>query len=797
MIGNYLKVAFRNIIRQKAYSFITILSLTVGLTASLLIFYFLFQELSYDNFHEKKDNIVRVGAVTIRKEVDERKENSVTHMPLAKAMEDRLPEVISTVRVYKPYAHYIKIGEDFYKDYQFLIVDPTFFSIFTFPIVETSDTLPLSKPNTAYVTESAALKYFGTGSPLGKTFLYNKETEFLITGVVADPPVNSHLQFEFLGSFSSVTGETFRISPESWNIIANNHTYALVAPGTDLTAMQQKVTSLLEEFCGTEWSFAFEGIVHPLESIHVFNSLHDDLGVNFSESSLLIIGTLGFFILLLAIINFINLATARSAKREKEVGLRKVIGASRFHLINRFIGEAIFITLIAALFAVMSAELLLPFFSDLVSAKVVSPFADYPLLIPALLAGAILIGIAAGLYPGLFLSRARSVTALRGMEKGGKTSNPLVRKTLVILQFSISVILIIGTFTVTEQLNYMRTADLGFKEDNIITFRNFTGSYETGKEEVSKIPGVKDVCGNFGAPISGNTFWTFMYVDGFDGDDNFRIYANSVDDNFIDMFDIKLLAGRNFDERRGTDKEFAVIINEEAVKKLGFTNPEDVIGKSYDFGLNDTLATVIGVMKNFHFGSLKEYIEPMALMHVKSLIRYLSVEVNAANTASVLESISGLWNKNITDEPFKYEFLDEFAYNLYQEEERTSQIVGTFAVVAIILGCLGLFGLSAFSAEQRRKEIGIRKVLGASVPSLVTMLSGEFLTLVVISVIIAVPVSYYFMGEWLSEFAYRITISPFTFIGAGLTALLIALITVSYQAVKAASANPVKSIHYE
>lgn len=797
MLLNMLKVTIRNIKRQKAFSLITIASLTVGLTAALLIFFFLFQELRYDRFHEKGENIVRIGTVFVNPERTEWDNTALSHMPLGPALIEQVPEVLSMTRIYTPNMRYLKIGEEYFDNFNFLFVDPDFFSIFSFPILETADSIPLEKPNTAYITESAAERFFGNKNPIGKSFIYDKEKEFLITGIVNDPPIRSHIQFDFLASFSSVRPASFKIDPGNWKVITDSRTYALIQPDTDLQALERKVNGILAENSKEDLGYSYESIIQEIASIHVFNSIAGDLGKNYSISSLIIVATLGLFILLLAVINFINLATARSSRRAKEVGLRKVIGAGRTELILQFINESVILTLLALLLSLVIAELLLPFFSNLVGTEIVSPYFSNPEIIATLLASASFVGIVAGLYPGIYLSRPKSVTALKGIEKGGSLSNAVTRKILVVAQFSISVALIIGTFMVLEQLDYMRNAELGFKKSHIVSIPLFTESFETAKTEILKIKGVNKVSAHYTPPLSDDVLFTNLYMNGIYSKERFHININAVDNDYFDLFDLKLLAGRTFDQKFTQSDRFAMVVNEATIRQLNYENPEEAIGKSYYIGVNDTLATIIGVMADYHFKSLRREITPMALITLDDLMEQISVEVDEKNVAQTLTELEALWNLHVSNQPFDYTFVDEYTYSLYKEEVKTSEIAGTFAGIAIFLACLGLFGLAAFSAEQRQKEIGIRKILGASMLKLTVLLINDFILLVFISILIAAPVAYYLMQEWLSEFAYTTTISPLIFILAGLIALIIAITTTGFQALRTAALNPIKTLRHE
>ncbi len=537
--------------------------------------------------------------------------------------------------------------------------------------------------------------------------------------------------------------------------------------------------------------------------IHLHSNFIGEIKDNNSISNILIVSTIGLFILLLACFNFMNLATARSSQRVREIGVRKTLGAIRKQLIFQFLGEAILIAAISLIISIVLTELILPGFSNLLNTKLTFDlFENFEILL-LIIAAAIFVGIFAGIYPSLYLSGFKPVLALKNIESDFKNtkSGSGIRKILVVAQFGISIGLIICTIIVVQQLNYLKNHDVGFKKQQIVTIPFGTDittkNYKTIENGFLSVAGVEDVSVGNGAPISDDVFDTSLFPKGLDGGDRFSVYIKSVDAGYKNIYDLNLVAGRFFSKELSDKWQDAIVINEAAVKALGFKNPQDVIGKSYLIGLNRIKPRIIGVVKDFNIASLRTNIKPLVLLNNPEYFHELSVKVNQANIANSVKGLKKVWKKYSPNYPFKYSFLNSYIKNLYQPEEKTSTIISTFSFLAILIACLGLIGLASFIFELRKKEIGIRKVLGASIPGLVKILNSEFMKLVLIANVFAWPAAYYFMNKWLQNFAYKIELNIWMFLLVGIITILIAFITISFQAIKAATANPIESLKYE
>ncbi len=793
MLKNYFKIAFRNLWRHRTFSFINIMGLTVGLTAFFLIFMYVKFELSYEDFNTKADRIYRI--VTDLKTPSETINTSGPAWAVGPNIKDEFAEVDAFVRVSGSSLLVRKDDIKFQED-NAMFADSAFFRVFDFKLLKGNPRTALKEPLSIVFTETAAKKYFGNKDPMGQTLLLTGDAQAAkVTGVMADMPENSQIKADMLVSMTTRTLRPGNNLDSQW---ANygNRTFVLLKPQTNVKALQAKLPAFLERRNGSEMKELqmFPTLIfEPLRSVYLYSTRDGSKTGN--SNNVYIFSIIAIFILVIACINFVNLTTARSAERAKEVGIRKVVGAGKAQLAKQFIGESVLICLIAYVLAVIATALLLSPFNQL-SGKIISTgifkHGSYLLI---LLGIAVSIGVLAGIYPALVLSSFQPVKVLKGRFATG-TKGTFLRKGLVVAQFTISIALIIGTIVVYSQMKYMRTQDLGFNKDQkLIIDTHGDPAKNTLKQTVAGLPNVVSVSLTGSVPGGGNP-GAYSQVENRKGDmqiANLDLYFTDFD--YIPQYKIKMVAGRAFSKEMGTDTTQAMILNETAVKSFGYSSPEQIIGKKFDqWGRK---GNIIGVMEDFHFRSLREVIKPLSMRIEPDGCGFLSVNISASNVPQTIAAIESKWKSLIPNRPFNYFFLDEFFDKQYRSEVRFGKLFLNFALLAIFISCLGLLGLASYSTMQRTKEIGIRKVMGASVGGIVNLLSKDFLILVLISFVLAAPIAWYSMHNWLKDFAYRIPINWWVFALAGIIAVVIALATISFQAIRAALANPVKSLRTE
>ncbi len=808
MIKNYLKIAWRNLVRNKTYSLINIVGLAIGLSCFLLISLYVLDELSYDKFNTNADRIYRINS-DIRFGGNEMKIAESSDMT-GQIMKKDYPQVEQYTRIFNNTGpKLIRKGNSFIKEPNVANVDSTFFDVFTFPAIAGNTHTALDEPNTVVITESTAKKYFGTTDVLGETIETNDKggTLYKITAVIKDMPHNSHFNYDFLFSMKNVDYKWGQFTSH------NFHTYLLLAKGANYKVFEKNFDQYIEKYVlpyvqqfirissMDEFKKAgnkLEYSLIPLTKIHLYSGLSYELAPNGNIQFIYIFSIVALFILAIACINFMNLTTARSAKRAREVGIRKVLGTERRNLIAQFLSESILMVLLSLFIAIGVVWLVLPLFNDVADKSMHLNSLFSPLILPLLIALPFVVGFIAGSYPAFFLSAFRPIEVLKGKLKSGAKSVGF-RSILVVFQFTTSILLIIGTIVIYKQLNYIQTKDLGFNKDQVLIINDaysLKNNSDAFKNEVLQMNGV----------VSG-TMSAFLPVDNSSRNDNsyfkdatidvkngLNMQCWTIDNDYIKTMGMKILKGRNFSKDFGTDSD-AVIINETAAKLFGYDDP---VGKKiYTTDNNKVISfNIIGEIKNFNYESLRQNIGPLGFFLGKST-GLASFRVNTANIKNLVGQIESKWKAMASGMPFSYRFLDDSFNEMYNSEQRVGKIAMIFSILAIFIACLGLFGLATFIAEQRTKEIGIRKVLGASVNGIVQLLSKDFLKLVLIAFVIAVPISWWAMHRWLQDFAYRINISWWIFIIAGFLALVIALLTISFQAIKAAIANPVKSLKTE
>jgi putative ABC transport system permease protein len=800
MFKNYLKIAIRNIQKHKGYAFINIAGLAIGMACCILIVAYIVTELSYDKYNENADRIYRIAA-----EVNMGGFTgtlAVTNAPVGPVLHRDYPEVLNSVRIRPLSKKFVKFEDREFYEEGILYADNSIFDIFTFPMIKGDRETALVTAYSVVLTEDTAKKYFGDDDPIGQFLKFDNQDDFKVTGVVRNVPRNSHFTFDMLCSYETYFTQNKQARENWFNF--NLHTYLLFPENYDYRELEKKFPALVDKYLGKVLKALggkIDYFLQPLTSIHLHSNLEGEISGNSDVLYVYIFSAIALFILFIACINFMNLATARSATRAKEVGMRKVIGAHKKELIRQFLGESIIYSFFSLLIALILVQLAMPLFRSLSGTELGINYAEMPWLIPGLLGLVLFVGILAGSYPALFLSSFQPVNVLKGSLKSG-AANKRFRSILVVAQFIISVTLIIGTGIILNQLHYMKNTNPHFDKENVIFVRiideKIQKSLDFVKNELKKIPGVISVGAS--SVVPGQSADVIPYIpEGFQEDNSQLMEAIAVDYDLVPTLGIEIVDGRNFSTDFTTDKKEAVIINETAVKKFGWDSP---VGKTIKapgdgFPMRWETKTIIGVVKDFHFSSLHKIILPLYIENDPSYSDTLSIKISPKNTTSTLSLLREKWKEIDPYRPFEYSFLDETFDSQYRPDERLSKIFASFTIFAIFIACLGLFGLASFMSEQRTKEIGIRKVLGASVPGIIVMLSKNFLKLVIIANIIAWPISYLAMKNWLQNFAYRINIGLWIFMLTAALSICIALLTVSYQSVKASLSNPADAIKYE
>lgn len=800
MLKNYLRIAFRNFKSQRFYSFTNIFGLSVGITASILVLLYVKHEFSFDSYHKNVNQIYRIGFSFTQEGVT----NYCAQTPakLGPALKDMYPEIKKLSRIYFSKRMFVEAGDIKKFEDRISYADPEFFDIFSYDVISGNKVQFLKNANSIVITESTAKKYFGNSNPLGKIIEIDNNYMFEVNGVIKDVPVNSQFRFDFIAPYASLEKQPVSGYFSQWSCTFGSYTYMLVGNGFDPKSFEKKTANFFKTHTDLkegDWRV----IAVPLSDIHLNSRLADEIEENSSISKIIIISSIALFILLLACINFVNLSTARASRRALEIGIRKVMGAGKSQLVKQFLGESVLISLVALVFSGFTILLIMPSFSTLVGTNIGFNLINNWSTLLMIVGGVVIVGLLAGIYPAFFISSYEPVKVTRGNVSSGdsgKQSSSFLRKGLVVFQFSISIVLIAGTIIVNLQLNYLRGFDMGFDKKQMIVLpvhEKFGDIYKTVKNEIVNIPGVVSVTAGLGAPVTFNSINTVCKPNGTDDRGEFPIVVNSIDYDYMDQFGVQIVAGRNFSEEYSNDFPNSMIINEKMARRLGFNNVKDAIGKSYIISLNNYKPEIIGVVKDFNAGSLHNEISSQVFMINPKWFKELIVKANSTNMPSTISKLKGVWEKFFPKYPFEYSFLDESIDRMYKSEDRYSQVISVFSVVALFIACLGLLGLASFIAKQRKKEIGIRKVHGASIESIIQIVSGEFAILVIIGNLIAWPTAYYFMNKWLQEFAYRVDLSWWIFIVSGLMTLIIAMLTVGYQAIKAAVANPVESLKNE
>ncbi len=806
MLKNYFKVAVRNLWKNKGYSALNILGLAVGLATCLLILLSVVDELSYDKFNKKANRIYRVDADV--KFGGTHWDLAVSADPMGATLKNEFPQVEQYVRFRNYGGFRVRKGNENLQENKVIYVDHSLFDVFTLPLVSGNASTALADPKSIVITESIAKKYFNTADAVGKTLTIDDTSAYTVSAVMKAIPAQSHFNYDFFVPLNS--NESKRGNWLSYNF----NTYIVLKEGADAKQFERQLRGVVDKYVGPQAQSVLNASMEdlekngsyvrfaltPLTRIHLHSDKTSELGANGNIQYVYIFSAIAIFILLIACVNFMNLSTARSSNRAKEVGVRKVLGSKKNNLVSQFLIESILVSFIALILALGISAIAVPYFNQLSSKEVEIGLFVKPWLLPSLILLVVIVGLLAGSYPSFYLSSFQPIEVLKGRLAGGFKASWL-RSSLVVFQFVISLVLIVGTVVIYSQLMYIKDKRLGFEREQVLVVQNgyALGDHaKTFRDQLRNINGVESVTMSGYLPTGDSRNDSPLFPDASLNQKSAVSMQNwYVDEDYIPTMKMEIIKGRNFSKEMLTDSS-AVIINESAAKLLPF---EDPINKTLYY-LEDiqTKATkpyrIVGVVKDFNFNSLRQQVSPLALFKAEERGSF-AIRFKASDIPLLVSQVEKNWKGIAPNQPFSYSFMDDDFSRIYNSEQRVGQIAITFSLLAILIACLGLFGLVTYAAEQRRKEIGVRKVMGASVASIVNMLSKDFIKLVAIAMIIAFPLSWYFMNKWLQDFAYRINVSWWIFALAGVIAIAIAFITVSFQAMKAALINPVKNLRTE
>jgi putative ABC transport system permease protein len=821
MIRNLLLTAFRSLNKNKFFSALNIGGLSIGMAVFLLIAQYVYFERSYENFLPNADNIYRVSLTSYQN--NELVFSSAENYPgVGPAMNNEYPEVTGSARLYNMgYKNNIIItNEDAkpspiaFKHRRFLYADSSFLPMMGYELVAGDINTALAQPFSAVITEQYARMYFGNEDPIGKSLRlqdddYNNEL-VKVTGVVKDLPGNTHLKFDVLFSYKTLFGRfdgAITRYDQGWRR-KDMYTFISVQPGTDVKALEAKLPALVTKYKPENKDRNANEILslQPLKSIHLTSQLAEEPEINGDGKIVRFLAIIGLFVLVIAWINYVNLSTAKAMERAKEVGVRKVMGAFKFQLLRQFVVEAGLVNLISTFLAVLIVALVMPYFNSISGLELNIPYLIQPWFL-ILVGGLWLIGtVLSGFYPAIVLSSFKPVTVLKGKLKN-TVSGIFLRKSLVVVQFMASVALIAGTLIVYNQLNFMMNQDLGMNIEQVLVVerpgiapqdRNaFNSTIDVFRDEVKKNPNVVAIAASATVPGKQREYKAIVKRYGSPDDEQITIRFNSMDYEFLDVFKMKVIAGRAFDEKYPTDQDTSVVISESTARLLGYKKPEEAVGQTLAITAFQWSPIIVGVVNDYHQVSLKKAIDPAVFYCTKYGGEFYSLRLNTANLNETVEHVKQAWTKAFPGNPFEYFFLDDYFNKQYENERKFGKLFTTFAALAVIVACLGLFGLSAYTATQRTKEIGIRKALGSTEKGIFVLLSQEYLKLIGLSILVATPLVWWGMSTWVQTFPYRTPISFVVFIVAGVAVLLVALFTVSFQTMKAAKTNPVESLRYE
>ncbi|MBX2843947.1 MAG: ABC transporter permease [Flammeovirgaceae bacterium] len=801
MIRNYLKIAFRNLLRNKTYALINLTSLSVGLSCCFLILLFVQFELSFDNFHANHNKIFRIIPTSVKSGI----ESSQTWSPTA--FGPHLKQEFHEITHFARTVEYgdealIKYGDEKLTKGNVFLADSDFIDIFSFKLLKGNAENGFNQPMSMIISQRIANLHFPEENPVGKIVSFNKDFQFTITGVSENPPINSHLKFDYLISFTALKEfykdwideeDEFFEDYGSWNY----PTYVMVDNANNIEDIQTRASQFLqlkqgsnpEETKGYYW-------FQPLKDIHFGQNIRGDVATT-DKNYIYAFSAIAIFILLIACINFMNLSTATGFKRAKEVGLRKAMGAFRRQLVIQFLAETLLLSMFSLVLAIFLMEIMIPWLNEILELSLNFIYLENIPILAGMVGIGIITGLLAGSYPALYLSGFQPSKALKSKLSGSGSSS--IRKGLTVFQFSVAAFLLIFTITVYEQMSFMKSSKLGFDKEHVISFypsEEISKNYQFFKQKLTNLPGVKNVTRSNGVPGKMQSHYSYILPD--KNGEEFKTNINTLilDEDYVDVIGLEIAEGRNLSQAISSDLKEGYLLNETAVKQFGIENP---IGHEFAALQPDRPKNgkIIGIVKDFHYNSLQNKIDPLAMWIAPDNTWMISIKLQSKNLEKDLNSIKNVYAQLAPEFPFDYNFLDDDFDNLYKKEESLGNLLGAFSLLAILVACLGLFGLTAFMAEQRTKEIGVRKVLGASVKSIVLLLSMDFSKLVIIAFFIIIPVAWYLINKWLTDFAYRIDFSYEIFLTSGVLILLFSWLTTSYQSIKAAIVNPVDSLKDE
>lgn len=808
MLKNYFTITLRALKRDWNYTVINVAGLTFALACCLMLFLAIRYELSYDRHHANADRIYRLTSYTKDDEGDGR--NTGVPLPALAALRTDFPEIKNKVTMaYGLYGALVRVNDKKANKFQeeggvVVFVEPEYFRLFDYQWKEGKPQTTVNNPNTVVLSERAAHKYFGNVDPVGKSLRVENKMDFVVTGVVQNPPATSSLPFEVMLSFASLKQYGANGGWDDWGSTYSGAQIYMALPET-LTAQQveKRLIPFVHKHFEAEQAKDFVYELQPLTSIHTDPRTENSAGRTVSKEMIWAMALVGLFILITACVNFINLATAQAIRRAKEVGVRKVLGSSRMQLVRQFLGETGFLTGLSVGLAFLVTYLSMPYVAEILDIKAESLSISEPMVVSFVLFLALVTTVLAGFYPALVLSGYQPILALKGKMRMVGGNQLTLRRGLIVFQFAVSQMLIIGTIIAYNQMTYVRTADLGYNKDAVLTVsipEQKPGQLETLRNKLAALPNVKSLSYGISIPSSDGNWWSGVRFENADKDEDFGIVMRFADTSYINTYGLKLIAGRMY---MPADTMRELLVNESLVKKLGFRDPNQILGKRLAIGGGgNTKRPIVGVVKDFNTFSLHQETNPCVLTTRRNSYRSLGIKLSTqqGGTESISRLISEVeknWNATFPDFAFKYEFLDERLANFYKNEERMYALFRLLAIIAIFIGCLGLYGVVTFMAESKTKEVGVRKVLGASIGQIVGLFSFEFVRLVLISLVIASPIAWYVMDKWLADFPYKVDIEWWVFVVTALVVVSVTLLTVSLQSIKAALMNPVKSLKSE
>ena len=812
MLKNYFTVILRGFRRNKGFALINILGFTLGIAAGLIIFLLVSHELSFDGFHQHKDRIYRV--VSTETGASGTNHSAITPYPLGDALRNDFTHFDRVSQIHYEEELMVNVDGDNFVEPNILFADSSFFELFSFPVISGNPKKMLGQPGFVFLTQSLANKYFPGEDPQGKklTFKDLLGLELAVAGVVEDPPLNSHIQFSMVISFPSFNLDHIGFPIDTWTLMSSGFSYVLLAEDVNPQDTESEFEKMVEKYKDEDDRNKSTYQLQALSTIHFDTKYNGTIISPTDKRFLWALGLVGFFILAIGCVNFINLSTALAVKKSKEVGVRKTMGADRRQLMQQYLSETFLITLISALLALGLTERMLPLFNQWFGKSITLNLLSDLRPLMFLLVLVIIVSVASGLYPAFVLSRFNPVKALKSAFKRQDRSSLSVRRGLVVFQFCISQILVICTIIVFSQMQYFRNKPLGFTRDGVINLplpENNREILESFQLRMEGVAAVQNISFSLGAPIADNDIGTGFWLAENGVAARFGCDIKPVDYHYLETYGLKLKHGQWFDrnEERSAwpdsgkmhrkDYQYRFVVNEKAISTLGFSDPEKALGKDITIGIHEITGPIIGVVNDFHHYSLHQAIEPTVIMHFPYFYFNAGVSMSMEDPAATLAAIKEIWTDLYPDRFFEYEFMDDELEALYEGEQRTFSLLQLFSGISIFIGCLGLLGLISFIVSQKTKEVGIRKVFGAGVTSIVMLFSREFLVLVAVAFLVAAPLAWFSMEQWLSDFAYRIDIQWWVFVAGVLLTMFIAFCTVGYQSMKAALANPIDALRSE